>query len=195
MKKNIKISIIAVLLASTFISWTNSPYPELQSLQHAGTLFLVALLSLDFRKNKLSIFSFSCFAAFILIHIVGATWIYSNTPYYDWFSFLEETERNHYDRFVHFSFGLLVLPIVFERIQLSQFYVKLLLAWCLIQVFSLGYELFEWGLAKGMVSEQDAINYNGQQGDVWDAHKDMALAMLGSIVTSGIYLVKNLAKK
>ena len=40
-------------------------------------------------------------------------------------------------------------------------------------------------LAKWLISilftEGVAESYNGQQGDMWDAHKDMALAMLGSI--------------
>ena len=28
-----------------------------------------------------------------------------------------------------------------------------------------------------------AESYNGQQGDMWDAHKDMALAMIGSMIS------------
>lgn len=28
---------------------------------------------------------------------------------------------------------------------------------------------------------EEAENYNGQQGDMWDAHKDMLLATIGAI--------------
>ncbi len=46
---------------------------------------------------------------------------------------------------------------------------------------SMIYELIEWGIALGL-SPQDAENYNGQQGDMWDAHKDMFLATLGAVI-------------
>ena len=52
------------------------------------------------------------------------------------------------------------------------------------------YELFEWLLTIVMSPEQ-ADNYNGQQGDAWDAQKDMALAMIGSTVMAVCYLFKN----
>ena len=48
------------------------------------------------------------------------------------------------------------------------------------------YELFEWGIALSL-SEGMAESYNGQQGDVWDAHKDMALAMIGSIISFSFF--------
>ena len=35
-----------------------------------------------------------------------------------------------------------------------------------------------------------ASGCNGQQGDIWDAQKDMALAMLGSTIMLVYYLVK-----
>ena len=41
------------------------------------------------------------------------------------------------------------------------------------------YELLE-GLVAVTFDPQTAHMYNGQQGDMWDAHKDMALAMLGT---------------
>ena len=44
------------------------------------------------------------------------------------------------------------------------------------------YELLEWGIAFSL-SEDMAESYNGQQGDMWDAHKDMALAMVGSMIS------------
>ena len=54
---------------------------------------------------------------------------------------------------------------------------------------SLVYEWIEWLIAIGL-SPEEAENYNGQQGDVWDAHKDMWIATLGSIITGLILLKK-----
>ena len=45
------------------------------------------------------------------------------------------------------------------------------------------YELFEW-LITVFLSSEEADCYNGQQGDMWDAQKDMALAMIGSTVAA-----------
>ena len=33
-----------------------------------------------------------------------------------------------------------------------------------------------------LISPQDAESYNGQQGDPWDAQKDIAIAMIGSLL-------------
>jgi len=43
------------------------------------------------------------------------------------------------------------------------------------------YEIFEWLLAI-VAGGETAERYNGQQGDPWDAQKDMALAALGALV-------------
>ncbi|WP_286943775.1 DUF2238 domain-containing protein, partial [Acinetobacter sp. UBA6526] len=40
------------------------------------------------------------------------------------------------------------------------------------------------------LSPEDAENYNGQQGDMWDAHKDMFLATVGAVLIGFIQLSK-----
>lgn len=40
------------------------------------------------------------------------------------------------------------------------------------------------------LSPEDAENYNGQQGDMWDAHKDMFLATVGAALIGFIQLSK-----
>lgn len=54
--------------------------------------------------------------------------------------------------------------------------------------------IVEWSLTIVMASES-ADYYNGQQGDMWDAQKDMALALLGSTITAGIYAIGALVCK
>ena len=72
--------------------------------------------------------------------------------------------------------------------------LRLLLAWLTIQTFSLLYEVFEWMLTL-FISGEGATDYNGQQGDIWDAQKDMALAMLGSTLMTIVYFYKVSLKK
>ena len=46
---------------------------------------------------------------------------------------------------------------------------------------SMLYELIEWAAAEYFGGEL-GMAYLGTQGDVWDAHKDMALASLGALI-------------
>ncbi|MGI5502120.1 DUF2238 domain-containing protein [Lentzea sp. CA-135723] len=43
--------------------------------------------------------------------------------------------------------------------------------------------MLEWAIAMTLAPDL-AEAYNGQQGDMWDAHADMALAAVGALVTS-----------
>ncbi len=45
---------------------------------------------------------------------------------------------------------------------------------------SAGYELIEWLSVE--ILDGDAESFLGQQGDVWDAQKDMAIALIGAII-------------
>lgn len=192
-----------VVLASLLITTTYTPlYPKQQYLQHLGTLIISTPLIVDHFRKRLSNISIIGLSIFITIHIIGARYIYSYVPYNDWSIALlgidiNETfgfTRNHYDRFVHFSFGLLLMPLTKDLVgryfKKDQFILSLIMAWLTIQFLSLFYELFEWSLTMVMTSDM-AENYNGQQGDNWDAHKDMALAMLGSSI---IFLLFTLRK-
>ena len=63
------------------------------------------------------------------------------------------------------------------------------MAWLMVQTGSMIYELFEWLLTMVMSSDV-ADNYNGQQGDMWDAQKDMAMALVGSTGMLMIYMLR-----
>src|SRR5690606_28876987 len=93
--------------------------------------------------------------------------------------------RNPYDRIVHFSFGLLIAYPARELL-LNRYKVSKKLAWLLpIEIaFSLGtiFEMIEWGVA-AVSDSATGETYVATQGDVWDAHKDIALAALGAATT------------
>ena len=104
-------------------------------------------------------------------------------------------ERNHFDRLVHFSYGLLLAyPIreLFLRIVNVKGIWGYLLPLDLTMSTSMLYELVEWGVAEIFGGEL-GMAYLGTQGDVWDAHKDMALASLGALIAMLIALAINRA--
>jgi putative membrane protein len=206
MKKKtlVKLVVLLILLVSGVLSCISPLYPKEMFLQHIGTLLLIIILAVDIHKNYLWLSSFIGIAAFTLLHIIAARHIYSFVPYDQWsmslFGFSINDyfgfERNQFDRFVHFAFGILVFPYtfqIFSKWKLSKTQT-IFVVWAVIQSFSMFYELFEWTLTIVMTSEA-AENYNGQQGDIWDAHKDMALAMVGSNIICGLYALKKSDKK
>lgn len=183
---------IAILIV-LIVTLINPKFPNEQFLQHAGTMLLLIPLIFDLRKNKLGKLTFGFYSLFVTLHIIGARYIYSFVPYNDWsiylfnkdLNFIFDFERNHFDRLVHFSFGLLWFPFLFHltnKITNLNINQKLIFALMILQLISLGYELFEWLLTL-IMSENGANNYNGQQGDMWDAHKDISLAFLGSLIS------------
>ena len=195
-----KLILFLAFVAFTTVTFIHPVYPHEQFLQHAGTILLLIPLIADVKKDRMPMSAFVGILLFAVLHIIGARYIYSYVPNKEWcFSlglvvvgFFHDS-RNHYDRFVHFCFGVLLFPYLHYACK-QWFNLKALpavfMSWLIIQTGSMVYELFEWLLTIVMSPEQ-ADNYNGQQGDIWDAQKDMALAMAGSTVLAVFYLVKN----
>jgi len=195
----IKLILFFTLVLVAIVTCIDPIYPDQLVLQQLGTLVIMLPLLLDLKRDRISLFAFICFSLFVLIHLVGARWIYSCVPYEDWLHNVfgidlhtgVGTGRNQYDRFVHLSFGILLFPYLFESIEkrIRRITLSVLFAWSVIQAISLFYESFEWMLTT-IVSSEAATNYNGQQGDQWDAQKDMTLAMLGSSAMALIYFIR-----
>ncbi|WP_230657025.1 DUF2238 domain-containing protein [Psychrobacter sp. I-STPA10] len=162
-------------------------------LHQAGTVIVLIGLLLAYRYLAVKTSSFVLACGFLWVHIIGARYLYSYVPYDDWLhtifgiklNDIMGWQRNMYDRLVHFSYGLLLFAVMRDvtRCLFPTLNSKQCIAIVLMvnMSSSMLYELFEWGIAIGL-SPEDAERYNGQQGDMWDAHKDMALALLGGIV-------------
>ncbi|WP_231736131.1 MULTISPECIES: DUF2238 domain-containing protein [unclassified Sphingopyxis] len=187
--QKVLLGLLAALLLAAQVA---QPYPEIALLQHIPTLLFLFVSPWVLRRWPLSTASLACIVAFLALHTLGGRYAYSNVPYDDWARALGGTtlsdamgwSRNHYDRLVHFAFGALsvvpVAEIARRRGGLSPRGAALtVLAWVL--AISCLYEIFEW-LLTIVAAGETADRYNGQQGDIWDAQKDMALAALGAIL-------------
>ena len=201
---NQKLSLFLVLVIVTVITCINPIYPHEQILQHAGTILLMIPLLNDLFKDKLPFSAFVGIILFTILHVIGARYMYSYVPYKEWAiswgivdaGYFQDT-RNHYDRFVHLSFGVLMFPYfvyLCRKWLKQQRLVAVFMAWLMIQTGSMIYELFEW-LLTIIMSSEEADYYNGQQGDIWDAQKDMALAMIGSTIMAFLFKLNIKTKK
>jgi putative membrane protein len=185
---------LLLLLGVFFIgSCISPPYPDYLLMQHAPTVLAAMLLAFLSHRFAISRLSFTSIIAFLALHTLGARYLYSYVPYDAWCERLlgvniTETfgfRRNHYDRVVHFSYGLLLaVPIQeFERrhLGLSMGLASVLAVECIIAT-SAGYEMIEWLVAVVFTPEW-ADAFLGQQGDIFDGQKDMALATSGAVLS------------
>ncbi|ETR93846.1 DUF2238 domain-containing protein [Acinetobacter lactucae] len=184
---------LGLLLIAIVISAIQPLEFEAYLLHQVGTVFMLILLFIIFKKIGLDFLSFTFYLLFLLIHIVGAHYLYSYVPYNDWiqqaFNFnLDQYmgwSRNMYDRLVHLACGVLLYPLTYrvfqEWLPSAKPFSLFLLVVQFVMASSVLYELIEWAIAIGL-SPEEAENYNGQQGDMWDAHKDMLLATIGAIL-------------
>lgn len=152
-------------------------------LENALVVLAVVLLVSTRKTFPLSRISYSCIFVFMMFHALGAHYTYALVPYQDWFPALAGG-RNQFDRLVHFLYGLLLAyPIreMFLRIGNVRGFWGYFLPLDLTMSTSMLYELIEWGAAEYFGGDLGQA-YLGTQGDVWDAHKDMALASLGALI-------------
>ena len=155
-------------------------------------VFLVApILVLTYQRFPFSKVSYTLLFIFGCLHVLGAHYTYAQVPYDSWWILFTGHsvneflgwERNNFDRLVHFSYGL------FLAYPIREVYLRIAGVWgfwgyafplSFIMASSMIFELLEWGAATIFGGNLGAA-YLGTQGDVWDAHKDMALASLGAL--------------
>lgn len=170
-------------------------------LENTLTVGFVAALVLTRRRFPLSNVSYVLIFVYLCLHTVGGHYTYSNVPYDRWFGAifgrsldsLLGFKRNEYDRLVHFCFGLLLAyPIreLFLRVAAVRGFWGYYLPLDVTMSFSMLYELIEWGAATAFGGDVGQA-YLGTQGDVWDSHKDMALASLGAVITMTVVALIN----
>ncbi|MEA3190315.1 MAG: putative rane protein [Thermoplasmata archaeon] len=140
------------------------------------------------RRVPLSLGSHALVVAFLSLHVVGAHWSYARVPI-DWAAL--GFERNHYDRVVHFAYGLLLAPPILEWLERTGRGKGLWGAGLAVQAIlasSALYEIVEW-LTAIVVAPDLGAAFLGTQGDEFDAVTDMALAGLGAVVAMGAWVV------
>ena len=163
-------------------------------LENCLVFISVPLVLLAGRYFRLSSLSYGLITLFMILHIIGSHYTYSEVPFgYVLQSWLG-AGRNMYDRLVHFSFGLLLAyPIreVFLRVARVKGFWGYYLPFDVTLAFSAVYEIIEW-IAAANVDPQTGLAFLGSQGDIWDTQKDMTMAGIGALLTMIITALVNL---
>jgi putative membrane protein len=159
-------------------------YPRDWLLENLLVFIFAALLVFSYRRFKFTNLSYFLFTLFLSMHLLGAHYTYAETPFgfwmQDWFGF----ERNHYDRLVHFAFGLLLAypmrEILLRKSGINTAWSYVVTLNC-VAAFSAVYEILEM-IAAMLVSPELGAAYLGTQGDEWDAQKDAFAAFIGAVI-------------
>lgn len=176
-----------VALFAAFWLWSAiAPvYPFDWLLENMLVVVAVAVIVASHRRVPLSDLSYAAICAFLCLHAIGAHYTYSEVPFGFWLRDTLDLTRNHYDRIVHFSSGLLlVYPFreLFLRYGGAAARWSTLAGLTMVFSFSAAYEIIEMMVAI-IVAPEAGQAYLGTQGDEFDAQKDMGLAASGAMVT------------
>jgi putative membrane protein len=187
------LGLLALIFGALWVALAIEPrYRDDWMLENILVAVLVVAIAASHRKFVLSRVSYTLVFLFLCLHEVGAHYTYSEVPYDAWLQALTGGslneamgwERNHFDRLVHFLYGLLMaypLREFFLRVAEVRGFWGYFLPLDFTLSTSALFELFEWGAAELFGGELGAA-YLGTQGDIWDAHKDMALAGAGALI-------------
>ena len=134
-----------------------------------------------YRFTRLSYFV--VFIAAVLIAI-GGHYTFERVPFGIWAKEFFHTQRNHYDRAGHFMQGVFSALLIREMVVRRSGVRRGKWLFMLVSASSLAiatcFEFVEWFVAVTVGDGSQA--YLATQGDEWDAHWDMLLAFIGSIL-------------
>jgi len=165
-------------------------------MEHVIVVFGFSILFATGRWFVFSKTSYFLAFLFLCLHSIGAHYTYSEVPYREWIASLTGSTaspeaagaaaRNHFDRGVHFLYGLLLARPYREAYYFAMKPRRDVWSHLVVLVFvmasSLFYELLEWAAAI-LYGGEAGMLFLGTQGDIWDAHKDMLLAAIGAILS------------
>lgn len=186
--------VLTIIFSIEWIILAIAPYKrEVWACENILVLVAVIVLASSYKAFAFSRISYTCIFLIFFIHEIGAHYTYVQVPYDAWgealFGFsindLLGLQRNHYDRFVHFSYGFLIaypMREVFIRIVNVRGFWGYFFPLDITMSTSMIFELFEWLIAV-IFAGDIGIAYLGAQGDIWDAQKDMLSASLGATLS------------
>jgi len=157
-------------------------------------VLIVLTLVLTYKKFKFTNLSYIFIFILIYLHTIWWYFGFSDVPF-DFVTNLFNFERNHFDRFAHFSVWFYAYPFAEILRRIYKIKTKFILfffpLFFIISVAGI-YEIIEWIYAD-MVWWEAWLAFLGSQWDIWDAQKDMLADSLGALFSLFVYF--NFRKK
>ena len=184
------ITLIAILLAVGVWSFV-SPlslmtwFMEVAPVMLGAVAIAIAYFGFGFAFTRLVCVLLALHAVILM---VGGKYTYAENPLFEWIKEALGLARNHYDRLGHFAQGFIPAMVAREvllrtsPLKAGKWLFYIVVSVCLAA--SAFYELVEWWVAVGKgAGDQEAIDFLGSQGDVWDAQWDMCMCLIGAVAS------------
>ncbi|MAG78756.1 hypothetical protein CMI39_00660 [Candidatus Pacearchaeota archaeon] len=192
-----KILFVIFLIIWVFLAISPS-YRGIWVAENILTILFVSLLVLTYRKFKFSNLSYTLFFILLILHTVGSHYSYTEMPLFNLIRDSLDLTRNHYDRLIHFLFGILFFIPTYEfisrKLRVKGFW-GLFLAFFVVTSLKGIYEVLEYAYILVTKSETIGTYFLGMQGDQWDAQKDLFFGVIGSAFTWIGISIKEFLKK
>jgi putative membrane protein len=197
LERKLPLFLLVALIAVFIFTFALTPESKLNWLLEVGPgLIGAAVCVATYRRFPLSTFVYVCIFVHVVILAYGGFYTYAKAPLGEWMKTVTGSGRNDYDKIGHFAFGF------FPVFTLREIYLRLSLmkdgGWLnftlvsIVAGFAAVYELIEWAAAL-VLDPAGGDAFLGTQGDIWDAQKDMAYAIVGATV--GLLLLRELHQR
>ena len=180
-------TILLIVYSILWLVLAINPYDRMVWLaENTLTVLFIGFLILTYRKFRFSNTSYVLLFSFLVLHTIGSHYTYTNMPLLTWLQNMFDLSRNHYDRLVHFFFGLAFYFPIYElgtrKLKLKH-WESYLLPFLVIISFKTIYELLEYLIVIVMHSSVIGSSFLGMQGDQWDAQKDIMFGITGAAIS------------
>ncbi|HEY0004732.1 MAG TPA: DUF2238 domain-containing protein [Pyrinomonadaceae bacterium] len=185
---------LLVLLVIYLIGWTIlaiRPYDRTDwAMENFFPLTQLLATLIAYRYYKFTRLSYYLIFFYLFVQTYGGHYTYALTPPFNWLRDEFHLSRNHYDRVAHFCLGfLLAIPIreiLLQYIKASRRWMAFITS-AIVLAIGAFYEFIEWWIAV-IVTPELGDKFLGSQGDIWDSHWDMLLALIGSILALFLFM-------
>jgi putative membrane protein len=185
--KNVKLYIFLLFSLAVVLAWSFIDCFDMFTwfLEALPVLIGAAVLLITYRRFRFTNMAYVLIWIHAIILLIGAHYTYTREPLFAWVKDEFALSRNYYDRVGHFAQGF--VPAIIAReillrkspLQKGKWLFAIVVAFCL--AISAAFELFEFLVA--VLSGDSSTAYLATQGDEWDTQKDMALCLIGAVVS------------
>ena len=173
------LSFLALLAWSAY-----QPYEGLTwFLETVPAMMGVMILLFTYSRFRLTSLVYTLIWLHAAVLLIGGHYTYAEMPLFNWLRDAWHLDRNYYDRVGHVFQGfvpaMIAREILLRRSPLEPGKWLFFIVTCICLAISAFYEFIEWWVA--LASGEAATAFLATQGDIWDTHWDMFLALCGAL--------------
>lgn len=178
---------ILIAINAAVLVWSAiNPHDYLTLLLETFPLIIgFIVLALTYKKFQLTNLTYTLITTQAIILMVGGHYTYVEVPFFSWLQDVGIFSRNNYDKLGHFiqGFGpaIIAREILLRTSPLRPGKWLNFLVVAIAGFIAAIYEIIEWVTAASIGSASDS--FLATQGYVWDTQTDMALCLIGAILS------------